>query len=71
MPAVFGAVQYAFWPGWGTDTRLRIGMEVRTFFDDSAPVDSIQQILPIGGTAVSASFGIEFGFIKSRVPTLR
>lgn len=71
MPAVFGAVQYAFWPGRDTDTRLRIGTEIRTFFDDDAPVDSIRKVYPIGGTTVSVSFGIEFGFIKSRVPTLR
>lgn len=70
LPSLFLTVQYARWPNWKSPSRLRLGLEVRRYFDQDMAVDQYRRVVSIADTVAALTAGIEFGLISSGTPDL-
>ena len=70
LPSVFLGFQYARWLKTKSSSRLRVGFELRHYFDHDMPVDQIHQVVDIADTAAFLTLGIEFGIVESGAPAL-
>jgi hypothetical protein len=65
MPSLFAGVQYAFWPGWSGQKRIRFALEFHTHFDSEVKFPSLA-VVDVAGPSVGLFVGIEVPLIPSR-----